>query len=261
MPLVPREGTGQASAVIATAGAGPASAGGGTGASRRSRRSPSAWRPGSASASPATSARISLARRRRLPPADQERIRPWHRDRRTCRPSGRTSALGGQLTGGPTDSPALLLLQSGGAYASERWTVPSTATWWAQDLGGNVTSVTDSGDHAAITDADGVGYTVGVNQAFIVSSNPGTVLLISPGQRCHVHVPGAGDRRAAAPREVIDAPDTAWPCLGRHVRRAGEPAQPGAAARSGRAGRRHPALRRARARMPGTASRRSRRSS
>jgi hypothetical protein len=59
--------------------------------------------------------------------------------------------------------------------------VPSTAAWWAQDIGGNVTTVADSGDHATITDADGIGYTVGVNQAFIVSSNPGTVLLISPG--------------------------------------------------------------------------------
>ena len=86
-----------------------------------------------------------------------------------------------QLTSRPTDSPALLLLQSGGAYASERWTVPPTATWWAQDIGGNVTSVTDSGDHATITDADGIAYTVGINQAFIFSSNPGTVLLVSPG--------------------------------------------------------------------------------
>jgi hypothetical protein len=86
-----------------------------------------------------------------------------------------------QLTGRLADSPALLLLQSGSAYASEQWTVPSTAAWWAQDIGGNVTSVTDSGDHAAITDADGIGYTVGITQAFIISSNPGTVLLISPG--------------------------------------------------------------------------------
>jgi hypothetical protein len=39
--------------------------------------------------------------------------------------------------------------------------------------------VTDSGDRATITDADGIGYTVAVNQAFIISSNPGTVLLIT----------------------------------------------------------------------------------
>ena len=59
--------------------------------------------------------------------------------------------------------------------------MPPTAQWWTQDLGGNVTSVVVSGETAAITDADGVEYTVGVSQPFIVSSNPGTVLLISPG--------------------------------------------------------------------------------
>ena len=87
-----------------------------------------------------------------------------------------------QLAGASTDSPALLLLDSGGVYASQRWTVPSNATWWTQDLGGNVTSVEDTGGRAAITDADGVGYTVGLDQAFIVSSNPDTVLLIGPGR-------------------------------------------------------------------------------
>jgi hypothetical protein len=86
-----------------------------------------------------------------------------------------------QLANGPADGPALLLLESGAAYASERWTVPSGATWWAQDLGGNVTSVTRSGDLATIRDADGIGYTVGVNHAFIISSNPDTVLLVTPG--------------------------------------------------------------------------------
>jgi hypothetical protein len=85
-----------------------------------------------------------------------------------------------QLAGPATGSPALLLLESGGVSASERWTVPSTAPGWAQDLGGNVASVTRTGDRAAITDPDGVGYTVAVNQAFIISSNPMTVLLISP---------------------------------------------------------------------------------
>jgi hypothetical protein len=84
------------------------------------------------------------------------------------------------LAGRLTDGPALLLLQGGSASASERWTVPSTAQWWAQDLGGNVTSVAVSGENATITDADGIEYTVGVNQAFIVSGNPGTVLLIRP---------------------------------------------------------------------------------
>ena len=56
----------------------------------------------------------------------------------------------------------------------------STATWWAQDLGGNVSSVAASGDHATIEDADGISYTVGIDQAFVISSNPDTVLLITP---------------------------------------------------------------------------------
>jgi hypothetical protein len=85
-----------------------------------------------------------------------------------------------QLTGRLTDSPALLLLEGGGAYASERWTVPPASARWAQDIGGNVTSAKVSGDYAAIADADGVDYTVGVNQALIISTNPDTVLLISP---------------------------------------------------------------------------------
>jgi hypothetical protein len=85
-----------------------------------------------------------------------------------------------QLSGGPTDSPALLLLETGSVDASERWTVPSTAAGWAQDLGGNVTSVAGSGDHVSVTDADGTSYTVAINQPFIISSNPDTVLLISP---------------------------------------------------------------------------------
>jgi hypothetical protein len=95
-----------------------------------------------------------------------------------------------QLTGQLTGSPALLLLQSGQVYASGRWTVPSTARWWTQDIGGNVSSVRvssvrvssvrDTGSRATITDADGVAYTVGIDQAFIMASNPDTVLLISP---------------------------------------------------------------------------------
>jgi hypothetical protein len=85
-----------------------------------------------------------------------------------------------QLSGPSADGTALLLLQGGAAWSSARWAVPSGARWWTQDLGGNVTAVTVSGGHASIADADGVGYTVGVNQAFIVASNPGTVLLIRP---------------------------------------------------------------------------------
>lgn len=86
-----------------------------------------------------------------------------------------------QLTGQLTGSPALLLLLGGSVYASERWAVPSTAAWWTQGIGGDVTSVKDTGGRVTITDADGVGYTVGINQAFIISVNPDTVLLISPG--------------------------------------------------------------------------------
>lgn len=82
--------------------------------------------------------------------------------------AGIASYVGGHQPGPPT------------ATASERWTVPPTATWWARDIGGNVTSVATSGDYAAITDADGISYTVGINPAFVFSGNPGTVLLISP---------------------------------------------------------------------------------
>jgi uncharacterized membrane protein len=35
-----------------------------------------------------------------------------------------------------------------------------------------------TGDHADITDADGNPYIVGINQPFVISGNPGTVLLI-----------------------------------------------------------------------------------
>ena len=84
------------------------------------------------------------------------------------------------LGGKATDAPALLLLEGGATAVSQKWTVPSSARWWAPDLGGNVASVTRSGEQAAITDADGVGYTVGLDQAFVLSGNPGTVLLISP---------------------------------------------------------------------------------
>lgn len=85
-----------------------------------------------------------------------------------------------QLSAPPADGTALLLLQGGAAWASARWTVPSGARWWTQDLGGNVTSVAVSGGRAAIADSDGVDYTVGVDEAFIVAGNPGTVLLVRP---------------------------------------------------------------------------------
>jgi hypothetical protein len=85
-----------------------------------------------------------------------------------------------QLTPPDTGGPDLLLLQDGAYYASARWTVPPAATGWQTDLGGNVSSVQVSGNHASITDADGNPYTVGINQPFIVSGNPDTVLRVDP---------------------------------------------------------------------------------
>jgi hypothetical protein len=72
----------------------------------------------------------------------------------------------------------LLLLQDGAYFASRRWTVPPGAAGWQTDLGGNVSSVQVSGNLASITDADGNPYTVGVDQPFIVSGNPDTVLRV-----------------------------------------------------------------------------------
>jgi hypothetical protein len=85
-----------------------------------------------------------------------------------------------QVTPPDTGGPALLLLDGGGYDASSRWTVPPGAAGWQPDLGGNVSSVQLSGQRASITDADGNPYTVGVNQPFIVSGNPGTVLRVDP---------------------------------------------------------------------------------
>jgi hypothetical protein len=164
----------------ARAGGGPASAMFGAGAWPRSSRSPLPWPRGlgvgissyvdSHQSGPPTAAGSGdTSVVESVPPGstDLQALRqdfgPWR-----------------QLTGQSTDGPALLLLDGGIVYASQRWTVPSTATWWAQDLGGNVTSVQDTGGRASITDADGVGYTVGISQAFIIASNPDTVLLISP---------------------------------------------------------------------------------
>lgn len=77
-----------------------------------------------------------------------------------------------------TASPALLLLEDGLSYASERWTVAPGAPGWQPDLGGNVAAVTVNGDQAVITDADGNSYVVGISQPFVISSHPETVLLI-----------------------------------------------------------------------------------
>jgi hypothetical protein len=80
-----------------------------------------------------------------------------------------------------TRSPALLLLEDGACFASGQWTVSPGAPGWQPDAGGNVAAVNVSGDHADITDADGNPYIVGINQPFVISSNPGTVLLIDRG--------------------------------------------------------------------------------
>jgi hypothetical protein len=77
-----------------------------------------------------------------------------------------------------TGSPALLLLEDGVSMASGQWTVPPGAPGWQQDVGGSVATVSVHGDHADITDADGNPYIVGINQPFVISSNPDTVLLI-----------------------------------------------------------------------------------
>jgi hypothetical protein len=77
-----------------------------------------------------------------------------------------------------TASPALLLLEDGFSYASERWTVAPGAPGWQPDLGGDVATVNVNGDQASLTDADGNSYVVGINQPFVISSHPETVLLI-----------------------------------------------------------------------------------
>jgi hypothetical protein len=60
--------------------------------------------------------------------------------------------------------------------------VPPGAAGWRQDIGGDVGTVSVNGDHADITDADGNPYIVGINQPFVISGNPDTVLLINrPG--------------------------------------------------------------------------------
>jgi hypothetical protein len=79
-----------------------------------------------------------------------------------------------------TGQPALLLLENGGYFASQKWTVPTDASGWQQDIAGNVNNVDVKGNFADITDADSNPYIVGIDQPFIVSSNPGTVLRIDP---------------------------------------------------------------------------------
>lgn len=79
-----------------------------------------------------------------------------------------------------TGSPNLLLLETGGYFASERWTIEANSPSWSQDIGGNVNNVNVMGNYADITDADGNPYIVGINQPFVISTNPMTVLKIDP---------------------------------------------------------------------------------
>jgi hypothetical protein len=88
----------------------------------------------------------------------------------------RQLATSGQQPG--TGTPALLLLEDGGYWVSERWTIPPAATGWQNDMSGTVASAAVTGARADITDADGNSYIVGINQPFIISSNPAAVLLI-----------------------------------------------------------------------------------
>lgn len=77
-----------------------------------------------------------------------------------------------------TDGPALLLIENGGVYVSENWTVAPTAPIWQPDIGGNVSNVRVDGKYIRIVDVDGNPANVEVNQPFVVSTNPGTVIRI-----------------------------------------------------------------------------------
>jgi hypothetical protein len=77
-----------------------------------------------------------------------------------------------------TGAPALLLLNAGGYYASQHWTVPAGDPGWTPDLSGSVASRDVHGNYVVITDADGNTWVVGTGQPFILASNPGTVLQV-----------------------------------------------------------------------------------
>ena len=79
-----------------------------------------------------------------------------------------------------TSAPALLLVENGGYFVATKWTIAPNATGWQQNIAGNVNNVDVKGNYADITDADNNPIIVGINQAFIVSGNPGTVLLVDP---------------------------------------------------------------------------------
>jgi hypothetical protein len=83
-----------------------------------------------------------------------------------------------QLTRPAAGNPALLLLQDGGSYVSQRWTVPAGAPGWQRPAASDVASARVDGDQASITDADGGAWVVGVGQPFVFAGAPGTVLRI-----------------------------------------------------------------------------------
>ena len=76
-----------------------------------------------------------------------------------------------------TGAPALLLLESGGYYASP-WTVSPQAKGWVGDITGSVGTVDVHGDYIDFTDANGNPGIVRVDQPFTLSADPSLVLRI-----------------------------------------------------------------------------------
>jgi hypothetical protein len=83
-----------------------------------------------------------------------------------------------QLTRPAAGNLAVLLLQGGGAYVSQRWTVPAGAPGWTRPAASDVASARVDGDQVSITDADGGAWIVGVGQPFVFAGAPGTMLRI-----------------------------------------------------------------------------------
>ena len=77
-------------------------------------------------------------------------------------------------------APALLYMEQGNYYVSKSWTIPANSPAWTPDLGGNVGNEDVEGNHALITDQSGGQWTVTINQPFVFSQNPGSVLRIDP---------------------------------------------------------------------------------
>lgn len=76
-----------------------------------------------------------------------------------------------------TETPALLLFEQGGTFAS-KWTIPSTASEWQVDITGDITNVNVKGTFADISDVDGNPYVVSLGQPFVFSSNPDRVFVL-----------------------------------------------------------------------------------